>query len=258
MHSQPPSLVWLEADQDFPPLAQAWGAGSPAPGLLAAGARLDVDTLCRAYRRGIFPWFSAGQPILWWCPDPRMVLDVDDFRLHASLRKSVRKFRRTDGCEIHMDRAFDQVIAHCSAGARGERADGWIVPGMIEAYTGLHRAGLAHSVETWMDGELVGGLYCVAMGKFVFGESMFSRVSDASKIALAALVGFCRAHDIGLIDCQQRTHHLASLGAREISRASFIRQVQARVEASAPIWRFDPLYWNEIQPSQSLQVDASC
>ncbi len=237
---------------------QAWGPDSAAPGLLAAGAGLDVETLCRAYSRGIFPWYSAGQPILWWSPDPRMVLKVRDFRLHPSLRKALRKFSRTQGCEIAMDRAFDQVIAQCSTGARGERADGWIVPEMMQAYTGLHRAGFAHSVETWVDGELVGGLYCVGLGKFVFGESMFSRISDASKIALAALVGFCRAQGIGQIDCQQRTHHLASLGAREIARETFIEQVRAHIPAPVPVWQFDPLYWNEILPPNRPHADATC
>ncbi len=250
--------MWLEPGQDFPPLQQAWGPESAAPGLLAAGARLDVDTLCRAYRGGIFPWYSAGQPILWWSPDPRMVLNVADFRLHPSLRKSLRKYCHAPGCEIRVDSAFDRVISLCASGARNERGDGWIVPEMMRAYSELHRAGLAHSVETWVDGELVGGLYCVGLGKFIFGESMFSRISDASKIALAALVGFCRAHGIGQIDCQQRTRHLASLGAREMARESFIERIAAQVDAPAPPWRFDPLYWNEVLPAQSPHVDASC
>lgn len=249
--------MWLQPGEDFPPVHEAWGPDSAAPGLLAAGAGLDVETLCRAYSSGIFPWYSAGQPILWWSPDPRMVLKVRDFRLHASLRKALRKFSRTQGCEIAIDRAFDQVIAQCSTGARGERTDGWIVPEMVQAYSRLHRAGFAHSVETWVDGELTGGLYCVGLGKFVFGESMFSRVSDASKIALAALVGFCRAQGIAQIDCQQRTRHLASLGAREIAREAFIDEVSAKVHAPTPSWEFDPLYWDEILLNRP-HADATC
>ncbi|MDP2164520.1 MAG: leucyl/phenylalanyl-tRNA--protein transferase [Hydrogenophaga sp.] len=254
MPFQPPPLPWLAPGQDFPPASQAWGENSPAPGLLTAGGGLDADTLCRAYRKGIFPWFSEGQPILWWSPNPRMVLDVTEFRLHPSFKKTLQKFCKTAGCEIRIDSAFEQVIQACSTSPRAGQAGTWIVPDMIAAYGDLHRAGLAHSVETWVNGQLVGGLYCVALGKSVFGESMFSRTSDASKIALAALVCFCCHHAIRQIDCQQNTRHLTALGAREISRDLFVQQMAAGLIQAAPAWQFDPLYWQELLPSKSTQT----
>jgi leucyl/phenylalanyl-tRNA--protein transferase len=182
-----------------------------------------------------------------------MVLDVSEFRLHPSFRKILRKFQKTMGCEIRMDFAFEQVIQACSTSPREGQAGTWIVPDMIAAYGELHRTGLAHSVETWINGKLAGGLYCVALGKSVFGESMFSRSPDASKIALAALVSFCRHHGIRQIDCQQNTRHLASLGAREISRNLFMKHVAAGLAQTAPVWHFDPLYWRELLHSKSTQ-----
>ncbi|MDD5335721.1 MAG: leucyl/phenylalanyl-tRNA--protein transferase [Rhodoferax sp.] len=250
MPSQPPPLAWLRPGEDFPPASQAWSEGSPAPGLLAAGGALDVDSLCQAYSQGIFPWFSEGQPILWWSPNPRMVLNVSEFRLHPSFRKTLQKFRKTALCEIRIDSAFEQVIGACAISPRAGQAGTWIVPDMIAAYSALHRAGFAHSVEVWVNDQLAGGLYCVALGKAVFGESMFSRLTDASKIALAALICFCRRHAIGQIDCQQNTRHLASLGAREIPRDQFLKQVAVGLAQTAPVWRFDTLYWNELLPSK--------
>ena len=246
MRARPLPLSWLEPGDDFPPVDQAWGPGSEAPGLLAAGGSLDVDSLRRAYAHGIFPWFSTGQPILWWSTDPRMVLDVAQFRLHRSLRKTLQKFCISPGCEIRIDSAFEQVITACAGSPRPGQDGTWIVPAMAQAYLELHRAGHAHSVETWVDGQLMGGLYCVALGRAVYGESMFARTSDASKIALAALVAFCRYQGITRIDCQQNTSHLASLGAREIPRVDFLRHVAtARLDPS-PSWRFEPLYWREL------------
>lgn len=242
------NLTWLEPGAPFPDVAEAWGADDPAPGLLAAGGQLDVPTLQRAYASGIFPWFSADQPILWWSPSPRMVLQVADFRLHRSFRKSLQRFIHTPGCEIRFDSAFDSVIQHCAASPRPGQSGTWIVPAMVQAYQTLHRAGFAHSVETWIDGELVGGLYCVAIGKAVFGESMFTRTPGASKLALAALVGFCRQHGVGLIDCQQNTAHLASMGAGEIDRAQFIHEVSISVAKPAPAWQFNPVYWGQLMP----------
>lgn len=250
MSSQTPALAWLEPGQDFPLASQAWGEGSAAPGLLAAGGALDLASLRRAYSRGIFPWYSAGQPILWWSPDPRMVLDVAKFRIHPSFKKTLQKFRRTPGCEIRIDSAFEQVIAACSDSPRVGQGGTWIVPDMIAAYSDLHRAGLAHSVETWVNGQLVGGLYFVALGKAVFGESMFSRASEASKIALAALVALCRQYGIAQIDCQQNTPHLASLGAAEISRALFLQQVALGLVQAAPVWQFERHDWQALLPSK--------
>lgn len=246
MHARPHPLPWLEPGQEFPAADQAWDHDTPAPGLLAAGGALDVASLRQAYAHGIFPWFSAGQPILWWSPEPRMVLPVHRFRLHRSLRKTLQKFRMTGGCEIRIDSTFEQVIRACAENPRAGQGGTWIGPDMLQAYSALHRVGVAHSVETWIDGQLAGGLYCVALGRAVFGESMFARVTDASKIALAALVAFCRHHGIELIDCQQNTRHLASLGAHEIARADFLRHVAQARQQPAPEWRFDPLYWSEL------------
>ncbi len=241
-----PTLPWLEPGDPFPDVRSAWGAGSEAPGLLAAGGDLSVSSLRSAYSNGIFPWFSEGQPNLWWSPDPRMVLQATHFRLHRSLRKTLTRFRNAAHCEVRFDTAFAQVVSTCAQASRNGQPGTWILPPMVEAYTRLHAAGHAHSVETWMDGKLVGGLYCVALGKAVFGESMFARVPDASKIALAALVGFCRHHGIEAIDCQQNSAHLASLGATELPRSIFLQHIR-RAQSAAPVeWHFAPLYWNYI------------
>jgi leucyl/phenylalanyl-tRNA---protein transferase len=251
-----PRLPWIEPGQEFPPVAKSWGAHDPAPGLLAAGGDLSTDTLLKAYARGIFPWYSEGQPILWWSPDPRMVLRTDAFKLHRSLRKRLAAFIATPGCEIRIDHDFASTIRACAQVPRDGQGGTWIVAAMREAYIALHRAGYAHSVETWVDGELVGGLYCTAIGRAVFGESMFSRRTDMSKIALAALVALCRAQGIALIDCQQNTSHLASLGAREMPRAEFCAHVRQALphrpehddepEFHAVRWQFEPVHWNQL------------
>jgi leucyl/phenylalanyl-tRNA--protein transferase len=243
---QHPALPWLEPGDSFPDVAQAWSANSDAPGLLAAGGSLDVASLLQAYGKGIFPWFSRGQPILWWSTEPRMVLNVADFRLHRSLRKTVERFRSNPHCAIRFDSAFDRVIEACAHTKRTGQGGTWILPEMVAAYQALHRAGCAHSVETWVDGELVGGLYCVAIGAALFGESMFAHRSDASKLALAALVSFCRAQGVAWIDCQQNTRHLATLGADEIPRSVFVAGVQEAIAQAPRAWHFDPLYWNLI------------
>lgn len=245
----PPSLPWLEPGDPLPHPEDAWGPTEPAPGLLAAGGALDVTHLMAAYAQGTFPWYGPGQPILWWAPDPRMVLPVADFRLHRSLRKTLLAFRRNPACEIRTDNDFRAVITACAHKKREGQAGTWIVPEMVEAYTRLHEAGTAHSVETWIDGKLVGGLYCVALGQAVFGESMFAHATDASKIALAALVALCRRHGVPMIDCQQNTQHLASLGAREIPRAQFLTHIRYAQLQPGPAWRFDPVYWDELLPS---------
>lgn len=242
-------LPWLEPDDPLPSPECAWDATTPAPGLLAAGGSLAVDRLCAAYAQGTFPWYSTGQPILWWAPDPRMVLPVAEFRLHRSLKQKLKAFRRDPRCEIRVDHAFRDVIAACAGKPREGQNGTWIVPDMVAAYTTLHAAGYAHSIETWVDGELVGGLYCVALGQAVFGESMFAHATDASKIALAALVCLCRRHEVDLVDCQQNTQHLAFLGAREISRTEFLTHT-ARASRRPPLqWQFEPIYWNELLPA---------
>jgi leucyl/phenylalanyl-tRNA--protein transferase len=244
-------LPWLDPGDPLPDAALAWGDADPVPGLLAAGGSLDVTSLLQAYGSGIFPWFSEGQPILWWSPDPRMVLQTADFRLHRSLRKTLAAFRASPGCEIRFDHGFEAVIAACSRAPRVGQSGTWILPEMVAAYGELNRAGHAHSVETWIDGTLAGGLYCVAIGRAVFGESMFTRRPDASKIALAALVAFCRHHGIAMIDCQQKTSHLASLGAREMPRQRFVSHVAHARREAGPRWRFEPVYWNELLPARS-------
>jgi leucyl/phenylalanyl-tRNA---protein transferase len=241
-----PELPWLEPGDAFPSVDSAWGPNDPARGLLAAGGALDVQTLVSAYSQGIFPWYSAGQPILWWSTDPRMVLWTEAFRLHRSLRKTLNKLRSEQRLEIRFDHDFERVIRACAHTPRGEQSGTWILPAMEQAYVRLHRAGIAHSVETWIDGELAGGLYCINMGAMVFGESMFSRQSDASKIALCALVAFCRAEHIPLIDCQQDTPHLASLGGTLMPRSDFCQHLQQTTQHQAPVWQFQNVYWNHL------------
>ncbi len=248
-----PSLIWLETGDDFPPVQMAWGEDSPMPGLLAAGGTLDAAHLQAAYREGIFPWFSPGQPHLWWSPDPRMVLHTVNFRLHPSLRKTLRKFIRTPGCEIRIDTAFRQVMTHCAQTPRAGQSGTWIVPSIMDAYCELHHQGKAHSVETWVNGQLVGGLYCVALGQAVYGESMFAHATDASKIALAALVALCRHHGATQIDCQQATSHLASLGAAEVRRSAFLTEAQHQQNQPEMHWQWCPVYWNTL--SLGLNTD---
>ncbi len=245
-------LAWLGDDDGtpFPATTQALGPDSDAPGLLAAGGALTTRRLEAAYRRGIFPWYSPGQPVLWWSPDPRMVLPTAEFRLHRSLKKKLRSFLATPGCEIRFDSAFERVIAHCANTPRSGQRGTWIVPALRHTYAEWHQAGAAHCVETWVDGRLVGGLYGVGIGRMFFGESMFAQASDASKIALAALVAFCRGHGIELIDCQQATAHLASFGAREIPRRAFEHHLALTLgQPGPPAWTYDPLHWALLMPA---------
>lgn len=241
-------ITWLHAaNERLPETTAALPRGSEAPGLLAAGGELSPQRLTEAYSKGVFPWYSAGQPVLWWSPDPRMVLLVDEFKLSRSLRKTIQRFIRTPGCEIRIDANFRHVIDECARTPRDGQDGTWIVPEMIDAYCRWHELGAAHSVETWINGEMVGGLYGVNLGRMFFGESMFSHRTDASKIALAALVCFCRAHNISMIDCQQRTEHLTSLGGREIARRDFERRLAPRLrEAPVDDWTYDPSTWTRL------------
>ena len=224
-------IPWLGPETPFPPL----GAALAEPnGLLAASVDVTPQRLLDAYSRGIFPWYSADQPVLWWSPDPRMVLFLEEFRIARSLRKRLKH----SAFEIRVDTAFRAVIEACADVRRPAQSGTWITPAIIEAYTALHRRGHAHSVEAWRGGELVGGLYGVAIGRMFFGESMFAREPDASKIALVHLVEMLRTRGIPLIDCQQETAHLASFGARLIPRDQFADHVAALVHSiSTPdIW----------------------
>ena len=233
-------IRWLPAEADaatpFPPVETALREPN---GLLAAGGDLSVPRLVAAYRRGIFPWFSEGDPILWWSPDPRMVLLPAEFVCRRSLAKTLRNAHY----DIRCDTAFDAVVAGCAEAPRDGQPGTWILPPMRAAYGALHAAGYAHSVETWIDGELVGGLYGVAIGRAFFGESMFAQRTDASKIALAHLCEFLRRRDFGIIDCQMETNHLASLGARPIPRREFVQRLAVLRDAGdAPMrWPADAL-----------------
>lgn len=216
------ALPWLDPDapdMPFPPVDQALIEPN---GLLALGGDLHPERLLNAYRHGIFPWYEEGQPILWWSPDPRAILFIREFRLRRSLRKRLRN----GGLHVTLDRAFSDVIQACAEIPRDGQHGTWITPTMIAAYTRLHRLGYAHSVEVCTgDGELVGGLYGLALGRLFFGESMFSRHPDASKIALATLACQLQRWGFVMIDCQQPTEHLLSLGAREIARVEFVERL---------------------------------
>jgi len=224
---------WLTPDSFFPPLETALVKPN---GLLAAGGDLSPERLIEAYRSGIFPWFNANETILWWSPDPRMVLFPSELRISRSLNKILRN----SNYEVRVDSAFSQVIQACAEPRKGQSGT-WIHSDMVSAYTVLHEMGLAHSVETWVGGELVGGLYGIAQGKMFFGESMFSRTHDASKIAFVHLVKQLERWNFKMIDCQMKTTYLASFGAREIPRKEFSQRLKELVNYSNQIekWQFD-------------------
>ena len=240
-------LNWIDDDTPLPSAHLALAAGSDAPGLVAAGGSVNVARLNEAYRNGIFPWYSPGQPVLWWSPDPRMVLPVASFKLSRSLAKTLRRFLRTPDSSLRFDSAFDRVIQSCAQTLREGQGGTWIVPAMQAAYSDWHRAGRVHSVETWAGDELVGGLYFVNIGRMCFGESMFSHRTDASKLALAALVAACAERGIEWIDCQQNTGHLASLGAREVPREQFLAHL-TRTVGAGPVadWTYDESAWRHL------------
>lgn len=239
-------IPWLDHATPFPPLASAL---SEPNGLLCAGGDLAPARLLSAYRQGIFPWFGPEDPLLWWSPDPRMVLFPGEFKIQRSLRKTLRK----GGYQVRFDSAFAQVIGACSSTPRPGQNGTWIVPEICRAYGRLHELGFAHSVETWVEGDtgpvLVGGLYGIAIGRMFYGESMFSHRTDASKIALAHLVVFLEKQGFGMIDCQMNTKHLASLGAREIPRQQFIERLQCLTADETP--PFAPGRW----PAEAARND---
>jgi leucyl/phenylalanyl-tRNA--protein transferase len=231
-------IPWLERDDPFPPLEKALRHPN---GLLAAGADLSPERLLAAYRQGIFPWYSAGEPILWWSPDPRMVLDPAKLKVSRSLAKTLRN----RDYEIRYDSAFAAVMQGCAtrgadhtshhAGDSGT----WITADMRAAYQQLHELGYAHSVETWIEGELAGGLYGVAVGRMFYGESMFTRVRDASKLAMVHLTRRLERQGYGMIDCQMHTPHLASLGAGAIARSQFLRRLRELVDCAMTPMKWD-------------------
>ena len=214
------SLHWLSNDPDspFPPLEQAL---TEPEGLLAAGGDLSTKRLINAYQHGIFPWFSEGDPILWWSPNPRFVIYPERLKVSRSLRKTIRK----ELFDVRMDTAFADVLKACAA-PRAQQAGTWITDDMFNAYLSMHKLGFAHSVECWQDNELVGGLYGIAMGKIFFGESMFSKKSDASKVALVHLCDHLKKKGFKLIDSQVHTPHMESMGAEMIDRVYFEKMVR--------------------------------
>lgn len=228
-------IPWLRPGDPFPSPDTALADPN---GLLAAGLELHPARLLDAYRQGIFPWFSEGGPVLWWSPAPRMVLFTRELRVTRSLAKTLANRRYS----ITVDTDFPRVMRECAAPTPA-RPGTWITEQVVEAYTGLHRLGHAHSVETRIDGELVGGLYGVMLGRMFFGESMFARASDASKLAFVHLVRRLAAAGVEMIDCQMKTRHLESLGGREISREAFMARLTPAVDTPAPAalwnWRHD-------------------
>ena len=226
-------IPFLSSDDPFPPVDAALRAPN---GLLAAGGDLSPERLLAAYAEGIFPWFGEEDPILWWSPDPRMVLYVSEIHVSRSLGKAIRANR----FRVTLDTAFRDVVRAC-AEARRDHEGTWITPAMEEAYVHLAELGYAHSVEAWKGDALVGGLYGVAVGRMFFGESMFSRSTDASKVALVRLARQLEAWRMPTIDCQMSTPHLASLGARDIRRGDFVDEVRYLVQQPAvpAPWRFD-------------------
>jgi len=222
----------LTGDAPFPPVGRALRSPN---GLLAAGGDLSAPRLLEAYRHGIFPWFNPDEPVLWWSPDPRMVLIPGEFKISRSLARVLRNTAYEVGC----DTAFEEVMRACAA-PRGDLGGTWISEYMIAAYCALHKMGYAHSVETRVDGKLVGGLYGIAIGRMFYGESMFSHAGNASKIALAHLARQLERWEFGMIDCQMSTPHLASLGAREIPRGEFVARLQELINCTpVATWRFD-------------------
>lgn len=241
-----PELPWIEPGEPLPPVTSAWGPHSPAPGLLAAGHDLTASRLLESYSQGIFPWFSEGQPVLWWSPDPRMVLHTVKFRFHRSLRQRLKRSLLEAQFELCFDRDFGQVIRRCAGAPRAGQKGTWILPEMVAAYEYLHTQGHAHSAEVWLGGQLVAGLYFVALGHAVFGESMFTTIPDGSKMALASLVSVCLHHGVPAIDCQQNTRHLASLGACEVPRADFVALIAQERQHSPIPWAHEQLHWNSL------------
>ena len=245
-------LPWVAPDTPLPDVTLA-----QPDGLLAAGLDLSVERLAEAYRKGIFPWFSQGDPVLWWSPDPRMVLACNALKLSKSLAKKLRQIKRqetqqTPTWQVTVDTVFESVIDACS-NPRRDGAGTWISPDIKAVYGDWHVEGHVHSIETWYEGRLVGGLYGVSLGGFFFGESMFSQMTDASKIALVYLVNFLKRNDVDYIDCQQETRHLASLGARPIPRHMFLEWLTSALAKPGPVWHRGPLLQDGVFASKAGQ-----
>lgn len=235
------TIIWVDPATPLPRAHQA-----SMHGLLAAGADLSVERLTEAYSKGIFPWFNEGDPVLWWSPDPRMLLRCDSLRISRSLAKVLRRIERTEHepqapVRVTVDLAFTDVIRACAAPV-DKREVTWISSDIQNVYQAWHQAGQAHSIEVWRDGKLAGGLYGVCLGRFFFGESMFSTVSDSSKIALVYLVRLMQRMQIEHIDCQQETRHLATMGAKPVARDVFLTYLEAALRLPTPEWSRGQIY----------------
>ena len=234
-------IAWLGPQDAFPnPLLDA-DPDPSVPGLIAVSERIYPGQLLQAYQLGIFPWYSDHQPVLWWSPDPRMVLKPENFKCSESLKKNIRHFLQDAHSEILVDADFAAVIRACATSSRKDQDGTWITHEIMDAYGAIHEQGYAHSIAIMESGQLIGGLYCVAFGNMIFGESMFSRKTNASKLALAALSTWALQHQVAMIDCQQETAHLKSLGAAPISRQDFLEQLQVSLNQSniEKSWNFD-------------------
>lgn len=233
-------VPWLNSLDPFPPASQALNADTAVPGLLAVTQELTATRLLQAYQQGIFPWYTEGQPVLWWSPDPRMVLAPAALKISTSLRKTIKQVLQDTAWEIRVNFDFVATMQACAHIKRPHQDGTWITAAIVDAYHQLHQHGQAHSIETWHDNQCVAGLYGVALGRMFFGESMFTRCLNGSKLALAALCAFLLEHQVALIDCQQETAHLASLGGYPIPRKKFIDHVrQAVTQNDIKDWHFD-------------------
>jgi len=233
--------VWVAPGEPLPDPRQAGPEG-----LVAVGMDLSTERLREAYAQGLFPWFNEGDPVLWWSPDPRMVLACADFKVSRSLGKKLRQLERNESLScpalrVTTNLAFTEVMRACAGPRKGANGT-WILPPLQQVYTDWHELGYVHSIETWQEGELVGGLYGVCLGRMFFGESMFSRATDASKIALAYLVNFLRRNGVTHIDCQQETGHLASLGAQPLGRDDFLSFIKGAINQAGFSWGRGVLY----------------
>ena len=246
-------IPWLEPDDAFPDTSTALSHVRGLNGLLAASAQVHATQLVQAYRRGCFPWYSVGQPVLWWTPNPRTVLPVAGYHLSHNTRKGLKRLLRDQRLSIRIDTDFAQTMQRCAQAPNRQTSGTWITPGMVTAYHTLHQQGLAHAIEAWVDDQLAGGLYCVNIGRMVFGESMFMLQPGGSKLALAALVALCRAQHLPLIDCQQDTPLLRAHGAVALPRLTFESQLATLVNQPLVDWRFDPTtMWPQLlQPNDA-------
>jgi len=235
------AIPWIEPHSPFFPSPRTFVQDNLElpEDLIALSDCMDEQLLLAAYRHGIFPWYSEGQPVMWWCTSPRMVLDTRHINISDSLRKKLKQVLKQPEWEIKVDTAFQEVITACAQLQRKDQDGTWITEEIIAHYAELHQRGIAHSVETWFEGKLVGGLYGINLGTMFYGESMFRYITDASKIALAALCAWCVEVDIHLIDCQQQTSHLQSMGAHPIPKDSFLDWIEGHIDQPSPLWKWD-------------------